>query len=84
MRYVELNSGGLQISVSSWMYNWSVYLERVYVLTLVSCSIKILLERGYILYIGSFCGSRRDAWRITGSCGSDNRACLSSNVHGLS
>ena len=48
MRYVELNSGVLQISISSWMDNLSVYFECVLVLTLVSCSIKILLERGYI------------------------------------
>ena len=67
MRYVETNSGGLQVSISS-------------------CSIKILLERGvHILYwfTGSYCGSLRGAWRITGSSGSDNRACLSSNVYGI-
>ena len=46
MRYIELNSGGLQISVLSWMYNLSVYFERVLILTLVSGSIKILLVRG--------------------------------------
>ena len=84
MRYVELNSGGLQISISSWMNNLSIYSERVLVLTLMSCSIMILLERGYILYNGSYCGSLRDAWRTTGSSGSDNRACLSSNVYGMS
>ena len=51
MRYVELNSGSLQISIPSWMYNLSVYFERVLILTLVSCYIKILLERGvYIIY----------------------------------
>ena len=46
MRYVELNSGGLQISILSWIYNLSAYFERVLILTLVSCYIKILLERG--------------------------------------
>ena len=54
MRYVELNSRVLQISVSSWMNNLSTFLECVLVLTLMSCSIKILLERGCILYTGSF------------------------------
>ena len=43
MRYVELNSGGLQISILSYMYYLSIYLERVLILALVSCSIKILL-----------------------------------------
>ena len=71
MRYVELNSEGLQISISSWMNNLSVYFERVLVL---SCSVKTLLERGYISYTGSHCVSLKDAWRITGSSGSDNRA----------
>ena len=84
MRYVNLNSEVLQLSILSWMINLSVYFECVLVLTLVSCSIKILLERGYILYTGSLGDSLRDAWRITGSSGSDNRACLSSNVYGLS
>ena len=84
MKYVELNSEGLQISISSWMYNSSVYFERVLVLTLMSCSFKILLERGYILYAGSYCGSLGDAWRIFGSGVSDNRACLFSNKNGLS
>ena len=38
-----------------------------------------------MLYTGSYCGSLSDAaWRSTGSSGSDNRACLSSNVYGLS
>ena len=46
MRFVELNSGGLQIYILSWMYNSSVYFERVLAWTLVSCSIKILLEKG--------------------------------------
>ena len=59
---LELNSDVLQISVSSWMNNLSVYFECVLVLTLVSCSIKILLERGDILYTGSYCGSLIDAW----------------------
>ena len=43
-----------------------------------------MLERGYILYTDSYGGSLRGAWRVTGSNGSDNRACLSPNVYGLS
>ena len=39
---------------------------------------------GYILYVGPYCGSVKGAWRTTGSNGSDNRACLSSKVYGLS
>ena len=30
-----------------------------------------------MLYVGSFCGLLKGAWRTTGSNGSDNRACLS-------
>ena len=37
-----------------------------------------------MLYVGSFCGSLKVAWRTIGSNGSDNRACLSSKVYGLS
>ena len=54
MRYVELNSGVLQISISSWMNNLSIYFLCGVVLTLMFCSIKILLERGCILYTGSY------------------------------
>ena len=51
MRYVELNSRGLQISVLYGMNNLSVNFECVLVLTSVSCLIKILLEWGiYIIY----------------------------------
>ena len=51
MRYVELNSGVLQISIPSWMNNLSVYFECVLVLTLMSCPIRILLEKGvYVIY----------------------------------
>ena len=50
MRYVELNSGVVPISISSWMNNLSVYFECVLVLTSVSCSMMILLEVG-IYYI---------------------------------
>ena len=39
---------------------------------------------GYRLYVGSFCGSLKGAWRTTGSNDSDNCACLSSKVYGLS
>ena len=70
------------------MYYLSIYFGCVLILALVSCSIKILWvgERGggYILYTGLFCGSLRGAWRMTGSSDSDNRACLSSKVYGLS
>ena len=74
---------GLQISISSWMYSLPVYFKCVLILTLVSCSVKILLERGNTLSTGSFCGSLRGPWRITGSSGSDNRECLSSYVYKL-
>ena len=51
MRYVELNWVFFQNSISSWMNNLLVYFECVLFLTLVSCSFKILLERGvYIIY----------------------------------
>ena len=39
---------------------------------------------GWMIYVGSYCGSLKGAWRTTGSNGSDNRACLSSKVYGLS
>ena len=39
---------------------------------------------GYNLYTGSYCCSLRGAWQITCSSGSDNHACLSSIVYGLS
>ena len=38
-----MNSGGLKISVSSWMYDLSVYFKCFLVLTNMSYSIKILL-----------------------------------------
>ena len=51
MRYIELNFGGLQISVLSWMYNLSVFFfERVLILTLMSCITKILLEKGIYFF----------------------------------
>ena len=37
-----------------------------------------------MLYVGSYCGSLKGARRTIGSNGSDNRACLSSKVYGLS
>ena len=37
-----------------------------------------------MLYVRSYCSSLKGAWRTTGSNGSDNRACLSSKVFGLS
>ena len=79
-----MNSECLEISISSWMYNLSIYFECVLILINVSYSIKILLERGYMLYVGSYCGSLKGAWRTIGSNGSDIRACLSSKVYGLS
>ena len=39
---------------------------------------------GYMLYVGSYCGSLKGAWRTTGSNGSDNRACHSSKVYEFS
>ena len=41
-----MNSGGLEVSILSWMCKLSTYFECVLVLTYVSYSIKILLERG--------------------------------------
>ena len=59
----------------------SVHFERVLVSTLVSCSFKILLERGvYIIYWFVY----RDACRMTDSSGSDSCVCLSSKLYGLS
>ena len=76
---IKMNSGSLKISVSSRMYNLSIYFICILVLTYVSYSSKILLERGvgYMLYVGFYCDSLKGAWRTTGSNGSDNRACLS-------
>ena len=62
----------LFISRKFWFWLWCLALLR-------SC-----WRGGCLIYTGSFCGSLRDAWRITGSSGSDNRAWLSSNVYGLS
>ena len=41
-----MNSGGLEVSILSWMCKLSTYFECVFVLTYVSYSTKILLERG--------------------------------------
>ena len=79
-----MNSGSLKVSVSSRMYELSFYFKCILILANMSYSIKILLKRGYMLYVGSYCGSLRGAWRTIGSNGSDNRACLSSKVYGLS
>ena len=38
-----MNTGGLKISVSSWMYDFSIYFKCILVLTNMSYSIKILL-----------------------------------------
>ena len=43
MRYIKLNSGSLKISLSSRMYNLSVYFECVLVLAYVSYSVQVLL-----------------------------------------
>ena len=82
-----MNSGGLNIFVSSWMYDLSIYFKCI--LTLANMLICLTVLRsccsvGYMLYVGSYCGSLKGPWRITGSNGSDNRACLSSKVYGLS
>ena len=34
-----MNSGGLKISISSWMYNLSIYFDYILILTNVSYSI---------------------------------------------
>ena len=41
-----MNSGGLKISISSWMYNLSIYFESFLNLAQVSCSVSVLLQRG--------------------------------------
>ena len=66
------------------MYGLSIYCGCVLVLTWMSCSIEVLLKGGYVLNVGSYCGSLRGAWRTTGSEDSDNSECLSSNVYGFS
>ena len=33
-----------------------------------------------MLFIGSYCGSLKGAWRTTGIKGSDSNACLSSSM----
>ena len=39
-----MNSGSCKISISSWMYDLSIYCGCILVLTWVSCSIKVLLK----------------------------------------
>ena len=36
---VEMNSGGLKISISSWMYDLSIYFKCILILTNMSYSI---------------------------------------------
>ena len=79
-----MSSGSLKISVSSRVYNLSVCFKCILILAYVSYSIKVLMERRYMLYVGSYCSSLKGLWRTTGSSVSDNRACLSSKVYGLS
>ena len=38
-----MNSGGMKISISSWMYNLSINFMRILILSNMSYSIKILL-----------------------------------------
>ena len=85
MRYVELNSGVLKVSISPWMNYLSNFFSSVFWFSL-SCLalLRSCWRGGYILYTDSYCGSLEDAWRITGYSGSDSRACLSSKVYGLS
>ena len=37
-----------------------------------------------MVYVGSYCGSRRGAWRMAGVDGSDSDACRSSNANEFS
>ena len=57
----------LFISSVCWFWLWCLAL------------IKSCWRGRYTLYTSSFCGLLRDAWRITSSSRSNNRACLSSN-----
>ena len=69
-----MNSGGLKISISSRMYNLSMYFKSILILANVSDSIEVFLQGGYKLYVGSL----KNAWRLTRSSGADNCACRSS------
>ena len=59
-----MNSGSLKDSVSSRVYNLSIYFKCILVLTSVSFSIKILLERGvyvicwFVLWFAQMHGER--------------------------
>ena len=77
-----MNSGRCKISISSWMYDLSIYCGCIFVLVWMSYSIKNLSKRR--VYLGSYCGSLRGAWRTTGSKGFDKSECLSSKVYGFS
>ena len=41
-----MNSGSLKISISSWVYDLSIYFKCVSILAYVSYSIRILLQGG--------------------------------------
>ena len=79
-----MDSGCLKVSIPSWLYTLSVYCGCILILAWMSCSGKVLLERGLYIIIGLYCGLLRGAWRTTGSKGSDKSECLISNVYGFS
>ena len=76
-----MNFGSLKISISSGMYNLSIYFECVLVLTDMCLTLlRCCCRCGWMIFVGSYCGSLEGAWRTTGCNGSDNRACLSSKL----
>ena len=78
--YIEITSWCCKISISSGMDYLSFYCRcLVLILTWMSCSSKVLVERR-IDVVSWFCGSLRGAWQTTGINGSNKNACLSSNV----
>ena len=44
-----MNSGGLKISISSWMYNLSMYLRSILILANMSNSVEVLLQFGVLV-----------------------------------
>ena len=62
-----MNSGKCKISITSWMYDLSIYCRCILVLTRMSCSIKVLLERRVYIAYWFVLWFAWGAWRTTGS-----------------
>ena len=41
-----MSSGGLKISISSWVYDLSIYFKSILILACMSYSVKVLLQGG--------------------------------------